>query len=149
MRRTMACLFALAAAGLVRTAAADQPVSTLSPTLSPVEQQIAAAVHAHSPQALELLRQSALINSGTNNLPGVRAVGQLFRTQFDALGFQTRWIDMPSDMKRAGHLLATRAGTPGKGKRLLLLGHLDTVFEAGDATPLWEPQGSGPDARVR
>jgi glutamate carboxypeptidase len=145
MRRTMACLLALAAAGLVRTAAADEPASTLNPT----EQRIVAAVRAHSPQALELLRQSALINSGTNNLQGVRAVGQLFRTQLDALGFQTRWIDMPPGMQRAGHLLATRTGTPGKGKRLLLLGHLDTVFEPGDATPLWAPQGNGPGARVR
>lgn len=141
----MACLLALAAAGLVRTAAADEPAQALSP----VERQIAAAVRAHSPQALELLRQSALINSGTNNLQGVRKVGQLFRDQFDALGFQTRWIDMPPEMKRAGHLLATHAARPGQGKRLLLLGHLDTVFEPGDPTPLWAPQGNGADARVR
>jgi len=161
MRRTMACLLALAAAGTLRMAAADEPASTLSPTisptlsptLSPVEQRIVAAVRAHSPQALELLRQSVLINSGTNNLQGVRTVGQLFRTQFDALGFQTRWIDMPPEMKRAGHLLATRTGAPGndkaKGKRLLLLGHLDTVFEPGDAAPLWSPQGSDSSARIR
>ena len=141
MRKTIACMLALAATGLLRTAAAQE--------LSPVEQRIVADIHAHSPQALELLRQSVLINSGTNNLEGVRAVGQLFREQFDALGFQTRWIEMPPEMKRAGHLLATREGPSATGKRLLLLGHIDTVFEPGSAAPLWEPQGNGPDARVR
>jgi hypothetical protein len=75
------------------------------------------------------------------NQPGVRAVGKLFREQFDQLGFQTRWIELPPEMQRAGHLLAERPGTPtSRGKRLLLLGHLDTVFEPGSTTPAWEPQ---------
>ena len=55
------------------------------------------------------------------------------------LGFQTRWIDMPPAMKRAGHLAAMHPG--GQGQRVLLLGHLDTVFEKGSAVPLWERQG--------
>jgi glutamate carboxypeptidase len=110
--------------------------------LSPVEQQIAAEIHAHVPQALELLRQSVLINSGTMNQAGVRAVGKLFRDQFDELGFQTRWIELPPEMRRAGHLLAElpATGRQGGGKRLMLLGHLDTVFEPGNTTPAWEPQ---------
>jgi glutamate carboxypeptidase len=113
--------------------------------LSPVEQQIAAEIHAHVPQALELLRQSVLINSGTMNQAGVRAVGKLFRDQFDELGFQTRWIELPPEMRRAGHLLAELPNGPaakrqGGGKRLMLLGHLDTVFEPGNTTPAWEPQ---------
>ncbi|KLU35319.1 peptidase M20 [Massilia sp. WF1] len=117
--------------------------------LSPVEQRIVAEVHAHAPQALELLRQSVLINSGTMNHQGVRAVGKLFRDQFDELGFKTRWIEMPPEMRRAGHLLAERESgqRQGGGKRLLLLGHLDTVFEPGNATPAWEPQ-AGPDGKV-
>jgi glutamate carboxypeptidase len=110
-------------------------------TLDPVEQRIVAEVKAHSPQALDLLKQSVLINSGTMNLQGVRAVGQLFRTQFDALGFKTTWVEMPPEMQRAGHLLATREGRQGRGKRLLLLGHLDTVFEPGSAVPMWSRQG--------
>jgi len=75
----------------------------------------------------------------------VRAVGKLFRDQLDELGFKTRWIEMPPEMRRAGHLLAERQG--GKGKRLLLLGHLDTVFEPGNTTPAWEPQ-PGADGTV-
>jgi glutamate carboxypeptidase len=80
-----------------------------------------------------------LINSGTMNPDGVRQVGQLFRAEFEALGFRTRWIELPPEMRRAGHLLAVREG--GNGKRLLLLGHLDTVFEPGTAVPMWQREG--------
>jgi glutamate carboxypeptidase len=142
MRGTVKAVFGLAAAITMQLAGAQQSVQQLNfQQLSPVEQQIVAEIHAHAPQALELLRQSVLINSGTMNQPGVRAVGKLFREQFDQLGFQTRWIELPPEMQRAGHLLAERPGTPtSRGKRLLLLGHLDTVFEPGSTTPAWEPQ---------
>jgi glutamate carboxypeptidase len=131
MRRTMGWMLALAALGTMAGAAAEG--------LDPVEQKIVAEVRAHSPQALDLLRRSVLINSGTMNVKGVREVGQLFRSQFDALGFKTSWVEMPPEMRRAGHLVATREGK--QGKRLLLLGHLDTVFEPGSDVPMWEVQG--------
>ncbi|MDD0838259.1 M20/M25/M40 family metallo-hydrolase [Curvibacter sp. HBC61] len=107
--------------------------------LSDTEQKIVAAVQQRSPAALVLLEKAVRINSGTLNPEGVRAVGDLFRAELDALGFQTRWIDMPPAMKRAGHLVATHDG--GQGQRLLLLGHLDTVFEKSSAVPLWERHG--------
>ena len=140
MGATVKAMLGLAMAVTVQLAEAQQ--------LSPVEQQIVAEIHAHAPQALELLRQSVLINSGTMNQQGVRDVGKLFRAQFDALGFQTRWIELPPEMRRAGHLLAERPATQnGRGKRLMLLGHLDTVFEPGNTTPAWEPQ-TEPDGKV-
>src|ERR1700761_9442018 len=107
--------------------------------LSETEQRIVAAVKERSPAALELLEKSVRINSGTLNPEGVRAVGEIYRAELDALGFKTRWIDMPPAMKRAGHLVATHDG--GQGKRVLLLGHLDTVFEKASSVPLWERQG--------
>jgi glutamate carboxypeptidase len=137
MRGTVKAVLGLAAATAMQLAGAQQSVQQLGP----VEQQIVAEIHAHAPQAMELLRQSVLINSGTLNQPGVRAVGKLFREQFGQLGFQTRWIELPPEMQRAGHLLAELPGRQGaRGKRLLLLGHLDTVFEPGNTTPAWEPQ---------
>src|ERR1700754_3410921 len=111
--------------------------------LSETERRIVAAVKQRTPAALELLEKSVRINSGTLNPEGVRAVGDIYRAELDALGFKTRWIDMPPAMKRAGHLVATHEG--GSGKRVLLLGHLDTVFEKGSAVPLWERH----DDRVR
>jgi glutamate carboxypeptidase len=107
--------------------------------LSDTEQRIVAAVKQRTPAALELLEKSVRINSGTLNPEGVRAVGEVYRVELESLGFKTRWIDMPPAMKRAGHLVAAHEG--GQGKRLLLLGHLDTVFEKGSAVPLWERQG--------
>lgn len=107
--------------------------------LSPVEQQIVAEVKAHNAQGLALLERSVNINSGTFNLDGVREVGKLFRAEFDQLGFKTRWIDMPAGMNRAGHLEATREGK--HGKRVLLIGHLDTVFEKDSPVQKWDRQG--------
>jgi glutamate carboxypeptidase len=59
---------------------------------------------------------------------GVRQVGRALAPEFEALGFTTRWVDGAA-WGRAGHLIATRPGR-GEGPRLLLIGHLDTVFEA-------------------
>ncbi|RZA35651.1 MAG: M20 family peptidase [Lysobacteraceae bacterium] len=108
--------------------------------LSPTEQGIVDEVKSWQLDAIKLLERSARINSGTFNLAGVRAVGEVYRKELEALGFKTVWIDMPREMGRAGHLVANRTGAQGKtrGKRLLLLGHLDTVFEPDAPAPLWE-----------
>ena len=101
-------------------------VSIPAQTLSADERKIAAAVDAESQQQIALLEKIVNIESPTENLKGVRAVGTVFKKELEALGFTARWIEMPKEMKRAGHLLAERRG--GKGKRILLLGHLDTVL---------------------
>ncbi len=108
--------------------------------LSPVEQKMVEAIKARSPAALALLEKSVNINSGTMNHEGVREVGKIFRAELDALGFTTKWVDMPPAMQRAGHLVATKTGK-GKGKRLLLIGHLDTVFEKDSVVTPWKPDG--------
>lgn len=94
--------------------------------LSADERRMVATVEASNPQALRLLERVVNINSGTQNVEGVRAVGKIFQQEFDALGFRTRWID-GAPFERAGHLVAEH---PGSGPKLLLIGHLDTVFEA-------------------
>ena len=78
------------------------------------------------------------VNSGTMNHEGVRRVGVLLRAELDALGFETRWIDMAS-VDRAGHLFGERRGS--RGKRVLLIGHLDTVFEADSPFQKFERDG--------
>jgi glutamate carboxypeptidase len=89
------------------------------------EQAIAAYIDAHNGEALALLERVVNINSGTQNFAGVREVGVIFRASLDRLGFKTRWIDGAA-FERAGHLVAEH---PGAGPKILLVGHLDTVFE--------------------
>ena len=93
--------------------------------VSPVERTVARAVDSHNAEALALLERIVNINSGTMNLAGVRAVADVLRPQLESLGFKTRWVDGAA-FKRAGHLVAEHAGA---GPKLLLIGHLDTVFE--------------------
>jgi glutamate carboxypeptidase len=93
--------------------------------MSPAERSIVQHVQAHTTDALALLERAVNINSGTMNLAGVREVGRLFASEFDGLGFKARWVDGAA-FKRAGHLIAEH---PGSGPRILLVGHLDTVFE--------------------
>jgi glutamate carboxypeptidase len=73
-----------------------------------------------------MLQRVVDIESPTENIAGVRAVGDAFAGELRKIGFSTRWVEMPTEMKRAGHLVAESSG--GRGKRLLLLGHLDTVL---------------------
>ena len=94
--------------------------------ISPEEQKLVAYIDAHTAEATTLLEKAVNIESPTENLAGVKKVGAIFKAEFDSLGFTTRWINMPVEMKRAGHLLAEKKGT--KGKRVLLLGHIDTVL---------------------
>ena len=93
--------------------------------LTPAEARLAVRVDRHVPAGLALLEQAVNQNSGTMNLAGVRAVGDLFARELAALGFETRWVD-GSGWGRAGHLVAERGK---RGPKVVLVGHLDTVFE--------------------
>lgn len=105
---------------------------------SDVEGRILRSVDAQQPEALSLLERAVDINSGTMNFEGVRAVGELFRPELDRLGFTTRWVD-GAPFKRAGHLVADRKGRVGNPLRVLLIGHLDTVFEKDSPFQRYEP----------
>jgi glutamate carboxypeptidase len=89
------------------------------------EQAVVSAIDAHTADGVALLERVVNVNSGTMNVEGVREVGRIFRTEFDALGFRTEWVDQAA-VQRAGHLVAEH---PGSGPRILLIGHLDTVFD--------------------
>lgn len=52
--------------------------SAAAQSLSPSERAIARAVDAHNAAALALLERVVNINSGTMNVAGVRAVGDIF-----------------------------------------------------------------------
>ena len=115
---------------LLLLAAACLPARAQAP--DPTEARMIKAIDAETPASIALLEQLVNINSGTLNLPGVLAIKDIVEPRIKALGFQTTWHPMEQIDKRAGDLVATHpcpAG-PGKcGKRILAIGHMDTVFE--------------------
>ena len=122
-------------------------------TLSKEEQKVMDYIDANMPRAIALLKESVDINSGTLNIEGVKKVGAIFAREFEKANFKTKWIPMPDSVRRAGHLVAsigfyneaanatattekktsskkkTELAKINKGKKLFLIGHLDTVFE--------------------
>ncbi len=103
---------------------AAQPASA---ALSPAERKMTATVDAEYERHVALLERLVNQNSGTMNFAGVEAVAKMMRAELEPLGFTVAWKPMPH-AKRAGHLIATKTGKAG-AKRLLLIAHLDTVFE--------------------
>ncbi|GJM11838.1 MAG: peptidase M20 [Pseudohongiella sp.] len=102
------------------------PLTSLA-QLDDNEQTIVSFIDASNEAAELLLIESVNINSGTMNFDGVRAVAEHMMPHFEAIGFDTRWEDGAA-FGRAGHLIAEMRGE-GEGPKLLLIGHLDTVFE--------------------
>ncbi len=91
------------------------------------EARMVATVDAEQARTLKFLETMVNQNSGSRNLKGVRRLRDIVAPEFTALGFTSRWIPM-EQTGRAGHLVLTHKGRKG-GKKLLLIGHLDTVFE--------------------
>ena len=113
--------------------------------LSPQESSAIKAIDGYSSKAIALHERIVNINSGSYNPAGVAAVADVLEPEFKAMGFTTRRIDM-SAVKRGPHLVAERKGS---GKRLLLIGHMDTVFEPSSPFQKLERQGGravGPGA---
>lgn len=95
--------------------------------LSRSEARMAANVDADYERTVSLLERLVNQNSGSMNFAGVEAVGRMMRDELETLGFAVTWKPMAA-AKRSGHLIAVHKGKAG-AKRLLLIAHLDTVFE--------------------
>ncbi len=107
----------------------------VSGQLTPTETRIVEAVEARQGEAVELLERLVEINSGTLNVAGQRAVHDALAPHFEALGFDVAYVQ-PAIEDRGGHLVARRVGD--RGPHILLIGHLDTVFEEDSPFQRWE-----------
>jgi len=130
MKRVLTSL-AVCTMALAPSAAAAQT------TLTDTESRLAASVESRADQAIDFLIESVNINSGTMNLQGVREVYDLYEPEFESLGFDVWWHDGAA-FDRAGHLVARHEGP---GPTLLLIGHLDTVFEPSSPFQTFERDG--------
>jgi glutamate carboxypeptidase len=140
----------------IQTAAHAQQNKKDTKVLNKEEQKLIEYIDANMPRAIALLKDAVNVNSGTLNIEGVKKVGALFAKELEAAGLTTHWVAMPDSIQRAGHLVgrtpaaiaattstasATTTTTTAtatnqkaitkkhKGKKLFLIGHLDTVFE--------------------
>jgi glutamate carboxypeptidase len=104
-----------------------QSAGALSQELDETERAMSQWIDAHTEESIALLEELVNIDSGTLNPHGVRKVGRLLERELEEIGLETRWIELPPETQRAGHLVGTQKGT--KGPKLLMIGHLDTVFE--------------------
>lgn len=111
-----------------------------SASLDDNEQAMIHWIDDHSEDAISLLEKTVNISSGTLNIDGVNEVGTAMRAELDALGLETEWIDLPPEMQRAGHLVGRKSGSDGR--KFLLIGHLDTVFEADDDFQAFRREGN-------
>lgn len=97
--------------------------------LTKIEKKVINLIDKNNKQSIDLLEKVVNINSGSLNIVGVKKVGDIFADEFKAIGFTPTWFEMPEAMGRAGHLFCELNTGNVKGKKILLIGHLDTVFE--------------------
>jgi glutamate carboxypeptidase len=136
--------FSLLAALAAWSLAAAAPAAA---ALTPTESRMIATVDAEQARTLAMLETWVNQNSGSLNIEGVTKVGAMLRSELEPLGFKVDWVDMRAT-GRAGHIVATHKGN-GRGKRMLLIGHLDTVFEPDSPFQRWVRKGNwaeGPGA---
>jgi len=111
------------------------------------EKNIVKEVKVALPQSIIDIEQAVNINSGSMNFDGVKQVGLLAKQQLSAIGFEVQWLD-GSAFNRAGHILATHQSTNPNALKILMIGHLDTVFAKSDNFQkfkmLSETQAAGP-----
>lgn len=109
---------------------------SVEPALDNQEQALVQWLDTQEAAMLALLEQITNINSGSLNKPGIAAIASVLSAELRQLGFSVSAlpggiVSMPSCpgneyvVDLADHLLASRSGS---GTRLLLMGHLDTVF---------------------
>jgi len=123
-------LLALAgAAALLSLPAQAAPKATPSrPVVK--DAKVWAAAEAAKPEQLKLLQQVVDIDSGTGDVDGGRKVAAILAARLKGLGFSVESVKAEAD-GLPENTVATLAGS-GKG-RILLIGHIDTVFEPGTA----------------
>ena len=70
------------------------------------------------------------IDSGTYTRAGVNRVGAYLQERFHDFGFSTYFVPQ---QEYGDHLIATYKGSVSTGPRIVLVGHMDTVFPDGEA----------------
>lgn len=87
--------------------------------------QIYDFLNAHQGKMVALLEKLVCIQSGTHNKPGVDRVGEVILTEMQAMGFA---CERKKNREYGDHIIARIPGHHPEKKRILMTGHMDTVF---------------------
>ena len=122
---------------------------TVEPSLSTEEIELTSWLDSQEGNMLEMLERITNINSGSLNKQGVNELALIFGEELHQLGFSistlpVEAIEMPScpgsdyNVDVADHILASKIGS---GSKLLMMGHLDTVFPPGSPFQKFSREG--------
>ena len=118
-------------------------MTTQASKLTKEEESIVESVNSNFQQQLIFLEKTVNINSGTLNLEGIKAVGEMYKQAFNDIGFNTRWQKLPKEVNRADHLISESLSSSHKdAKNIMLIGHLDTVFSRESPFQSFKKQGN-------
>ena len=124
---------------LINSAFANKEVVASEVSLSPQEIQLTSWVDQRQVVMIDELASHVNINTGTANIDGINTYRDLLEQNLIDLGFKTEQHSSDSipvlncsggEHQIANHLVATRKGS--SKRRILINGHLDTVFSKGD-----------------
>ena len=99
-------------------------------TARPRDAKVWSAAQAAKADELRLLEQVVNIDSGTGDVDGGRKIAAILSGRLKAMGYAVQSVKAEAE-GLPENTVATLTGT-GKG-RILLIGHIDTVFEPGAA----------------
>jgi glutamate carboxypeptidase len=113
-----------------------QAAESIEAILNTKEQRLLRWLDTEEDNMIAMLKRLTNVNSGTLNKDGIDEIGRLLSAELETLGFDLTTlpgnvIEMPScpgsnyTIDVTDHILANKAG---QGKKLLLMGHMDTVF---------------------
>ena len=111
----------------------------LTKELSDVEKQLIEKSDSLVAESISFLEKIVNINSGTKNTNGVKQVGLVLKKEFDRLGMNTQWINIPS-RDRGGHLFASTVSSSGPG--ILIISHIDTIFRKSSSFQKFQRTGN-------
>ena len=121
---------ALASAAALLSLPAYAATKAPAPRAPARDAKVWAAAEAAKADELKLLEQVVNIDSGTGDVDGGRKIAGILSARLKAMGFAIESVKAEAD-GLPENTVATLTGT-GKG-RVLLIGHIDTVFEPGTA----------------
>lgn len=135
----MAAASTLMSLSLPSMAVIPDEISPAKTRLSAVEKALVSWVDKRQDSILNELKEHVEINTGTDNIEGLTSYRNLLEQELLSLGFETQvHPSKPINVLTcdgqalmvAGHLSASRVG--GKKQRVLINGHMDTVFSSDD-----------------